>query len=264
MKKIFIMFGLALAPKFANAKDSFLVKFNNKIIVEEGDCKTRYSPCSTFKIAISLMAYEENLLINEENPVIPYDENCNADFDKWKQPHTPKMWMPHSCVWFSQVLTKKMGDAKFFKYVKKLNYGNKDIKGDPNKNNGLTNCWLSSSLKISAFEQIEFLENLINNRLPFFLHAQEMTKSIIFIGVLEDGWKLYGKTGSGYQLDDKKERTQIHEGWFIGFLEKNGKYLVFAYHILDDEKQNDYAGQRAKSLAVEKLKMIVKSIKVKA
>ncbi|GAA5252031.1 hypothetical protein KNCP2_03190 [Candidatus Rickettsia kedanie] len=94
---------------------------------------------------------------------------------------------------------------KFRDYVTKFDYGNHDILGDKGKNNGLTNAWLSSSLEISPEEQLTFLQKLEDNKLPVSVQAQEMTKNILFIEDFVDGWKLYGKTGSGNKLS--RDRT---------------------------------------------------------
>ena len=116
----------------------------------------------------------------------------------WKKPHDPKNWISNSCVWYSQVLTKKMGLKNFKAYVERLQYGNQDISGDLGKNNGLTNCWLSSSLKISPMEQLDFLGKLIRDNLPVTKNAHHYTKKLLFSEKL-GGWDLFTKTGAGFQ-----------------------------------------------------------------
>ncbi|MGI4775886.1 MAG: class D beta-lactamase, partial [Janthinobacterium lividum] len=36
----------------------FIAREGRKVIHQEGDCKERYAPCSTFKIALSLIGYD--------------------------------------------------------------------------------------------------------------------------------------------------------------------------------------------------------------
>ncbi|MFM7458266.1 MAG: class D beta-lactamase [bacterium] len=225
----------------------FLLKEGNKFIKQEGDCKSRHSPCSTFKIAISLMGYNEGLLIDEFHPEIPFIEAYPAYIEAWKKPHNPSLWLKNSCVWYSQVLTRKLGMKKFKKYIREFKYGNKDISGDKGLDNGLTESWLSSSLQISPEEQLKFLQKLLDNKLPVSLKAHTMTRNILFIEELADGWKLYGKTGSGVLLNkDGTENPDRQIGWFIGWVEKADRKIVFSYYIQDDDKQDTYAGQRAK------------------
>ncbi len=256
MRKIVLFLGLGLlisAPTLAGA-NCFLAKENSKIIKQEGDCKSRHAPCSTFKIAISLMGYDDGLLLDETHPELPFKEGYNDWLDKWKQPHNPRLWIQNSCVWYSQVLTQKLGMAKFQEYVSKFDYGNRDVSGDKGKDNGLTRSWLSSSLEISPEEQSVFLQKLIDNKLPISLKSQEMTKNILFVDDLVDDWELYGKTGMGYVLNhDRTEKLDLQIGWFIGWIQKGNHTIVFVNYIEDDHKQDTYASLRAKALAKEKL-----------
>ena len=153
---------------------------------------------------------------------------------------------------------------KFQNYVNKFNYGNMDLSGDKGKNNGLTNSWLSSSLEISSLEQVAFLEKLLNDELPVNKNAHSMTKNILFVEDLNHGWKLYGKTGSGVLLNhDRTEKTGIQHGWFIGWIERGGRKIIFSNHITDDKKEDTFASMRAKFDAKEKLIIIIDNIESK-
>lgn len=256
MKKaiLYLALGLLFITSPLAGENCFLIKENNKIILRDGDCKSRHAPCSTFKIAISLMGYNEGLLIDETHPELPFKEGYVDWLDIWRQAHTPHLWIKNTCIWYSQVLTQKLGMSKFKEYVKKFNYGNQDISGDKGKNNGLTHSWLSSSLEISPEEQIVFLQKLIDNKLPVSFKTHEMTKNILFIEELYDGWKLYGKTGSGFLLNhDKTARLNTQIGWFIGWIQKNERSIIFAQYIQDEDKQNIFTGLKAKAAAKEKL-----------
>nr|WP_241773787.1 penicillin-binding transpeptidase domain-containing protein [Rickettsia asembonensis] len=199
MKKIILYLTalISLTKPFITKADCFLVKENDKIIKQEGNCESRYAPCSTFKIVLSLMGYDDGFLIDETHPKLPFKEGYDDYLEVWKQPHMPKDWIKNSCLWYSRLITKELGYEKFCDYITKFDYGNQDISGDKGKNNGLTNAWLSSSLEISPEEQLAFLQKLVANQLPVSLKAQEMTKNIMFIEDFADWWKLYGKTGSG-------------------------------------------------------------------
>jgi beta-lactamase class D len=254
---LFLCF-IILYVSSAFAQQCFIVKEKDKIIQQEGDCNQRYTPCSTFKIALSLIGYDSGILIDETHPLWPFKKGYPDFLEVWKQDQTPKSWMKNSCVWYSQVLTKKLGMQKFQSYVTKLNYGNMDLSGDKGKNNGLTNAWLSSSLEISSIEQISFLEKLLNNTLPVSRNAQEMTKNILFVEELPGGWKLYGKTGNGVLLSpNRTSKLEIQHGWFIGWIEKGNEKIIFSNHIADDKKQETFASQRAKADAKERLIKII-------
>ncbi len=260
MQAIFLFLGILLlfvAPAKAE-KRCFLAKENNKVINQEGDCTSRHSPCSTFKIVLSLMGYDAGILEDETHPQWLFKKGYPAYFEKWKEPHNPSLWMKNSCLWYSQVLTQKLGIENFTDYVVKFNYGNQDVSGDKGKNNGLTNSWLSSSLEISPEEQLVFLQKLLDNKLPVSLKAHEMTRNIMFIEELPHGWKLYWKTASGLLLSrDRTEKLYIKHGWFVGWIQKNSRIIVFATHITDDKHQDTYAGPRAKANTKEKLLKLI-------
>lgn len=153
---------------------------------------------------------------------------------------------------------------KFQEYITKFDYGNQNLSGDKGQNNGLTNCWLSSSLQISSIEQIEFLEKLLDGQLPISQHANEMTRNILFVEEIQNGWKLYGKTGSGVLLSaDRTQKLDIQHGWFIGWIEKADKRIIFSKHITDDKKEETFASLRAKADAKERLLKIIDQIESK-
>lgn len=53
---------------------------------------SRVSPCCTFNIGLSLMGYQEGVLLDRENPVWTYtDPDTSSD-----KPVTPRSWMDQS------------------------------------------------------------------------------------------------------------------------------------------------------------------------
>lgn len=261
MKKTILLLGILLCTEGVFAQSHcFLVK-EQGVIKSEGNCDIRYSPCSTFKIALALMGYDAGILKDETHPDWPFQEGYEAFLESWKNPQNPTTWMKNSCVWYSQVLTQKLGMEKFKDYVQKFNYGNQDISGDKCKNNGLTQAWLSSSLEISAQEQAIFLEKLLADKLPVNKQAQAMTRNIIYVEDLPDGWKLYGKTGGGFLLNaDRTKKLEVKHGWFIGWIEKGGKKIIFVNHIVDDKPEEKHAGPRAREQAKENLLQLIEQI----
>ena len=207
------------------------------------------------------MGFDTGVLIDTTHPTWDFKPGYVDWLEQWKQPHNPTSWLANSCVWYSQIITKKLGKRRFAQYVKQLNYGNKDVAGDKEMNNGLTHCWLSSSLAIAPREQIQFLEKLVGNKLSVSLKAHNMTKQAMFIENLPNDWKLYGKTGNGSQRNAKGSKIQDKQvGWFVGFASKKNHIITFAYLIADDEKQATYASLRAKAALKKRLNRILKAI----
>jgi beta-lactamase class D len=242
---------------FADAS-CFIAKDGETILKQEGDCITRHSPFSTFKVAISLMGYNEGILIDPIHPELPFKPEYIDIYASWRKPHNPTTWLQNSCIWYSQIITKQLGLNKFKEYLYKFNYGNQDPSGDKGQDNGLTNCWLSSSLQISPIEQVNFLEKLIANKLPVNNQAQEFTKIIMYVETLPNGWKLYGKTGGGYKLDASgmlKENSAI--GWFVGWVEYGERKIIFVRYLESDHRSSIPLGNQAKIQARKKLLKLI-------
>lgn len=242
----------------------FLAVEGERVLCREGDDTLRHSPCSTFKIVLALMGFDSGVLQNTRQPVWNFDESyrtlLGAVLENWLQPHDPTLWMKHSAVWYSQALTQKLGAEKFAGYVTALNYGNCDISGDAGKQNGLTHCWLSSSLTIAAREQIAFLQQLCAGHLPFAEDAIHLTKTLLADQVLPSGWQLYGKTGSGNLRDAQGVRLPDRQiGWFVGWVEKADRRIFFANFIRDNGPQPLFGGPRSKELALKKLSELLRN-----
>lgn len=198
-------------------------------LVAEGDCDRRVTPASTFKIAIAVMGYDDGFLKDEHSPKLPFKKGYPSWIPAWKADQDPTSWIANSVVWYSQQVTRHLGVEKFDRYIRAFGYGNRDASGDPGKDNGLTRAWLSSSLKISPAEQIEFLRALTTGKLPVSRHALDMTAAVTALGKLPGGWDLHGKTGTGpfRKADGKPDQNHTY-GWFVGWAVRDGRTVVFA------------------------------------
>lgn len=255
-----ILITLFTYNSFADTK-CFIAVEANRIISSIGNCIERHSPCSTFKIPLSVIGFNEGILQDETHPVWPYKQEYATNFELHKQSHNPTSWMQNSCVWYSQELTKKLGPDKFKEYVKKFKYGNQDVSGDAGKANGLTHSWLSSSLQISPVEQIDFLDDLIHSKLAASKKAQELTRKILYVEDLPGSWALYGKTGGGYVANSDGTLNQNkHIGWFIGWIEKGERKIIFAHYVEVDESKEFTSGKQAKAGAKEILQELLSVI----
>jgi beta-lactamase class D len=252
-----VAFGLASSLSAAAAKPLCTIiadAATGKLLIEEGVCDQRITPASTFKVALSLMGYDSGFLIDEHSPALPFHQGYPAWDPSWKTTTNPTTWIKNSVVWYSQRVTESLGEERLRSYVAKFNYGNQDISGNPGKNDGLTQAWLSSSLKIAPLEQAQFLEKLVERRLPVSGKAYEMTNRITAVGRLADGWDVHGKTGTGSprKADGSADADRAF-GWFVGWATKDGRALVFTYLIQDDRHEPTRAGLRARDAFMKKL-----------
>lgn len=200
----------------------------------DGDCDVRNGPESTFKIPLALIGFETGILRTASDPSWSYDGRFPAPQRDHKTVN-PAIWERDSVVWFSRELVRRMakrdGDGILAKWLARLDYGNRDARGDPGKNNGLTNAWLSSSIKISPNEQTGFLRRMLRGELPVSERALTLTRSIVPVFSADGGWTIHGKTGStGRRPVTGSAPGWQERGWFIGWAEKDGRSLVFAIH----------------------------------
>ncbi|MDR3597771.1 penicillin-binding transpeptidase domain-containing protein [Clostridium sp.] len=126
---------------------------NNYIIYNELKSQKEISPCSTFKIANSLIGLETKEL-EDENTTFKWD-GTKYPIDSWNKDQTLKLAVSNSAVWYFQILASKIGESRMEDYISKFNYGNKDISG------GITKFWLQSSLKISLKSKLSSYENFM-------------------------------------------------------------------------------------------------------
>jgi beta-lactamase class D len=197
---------------------------NGKPLLERGDCRTRVTPASTFKIAISLMGYDGGVLKDVHAPSLPYRPGYVDWQPAWRQPTDPEKWMRDSVVWYSQQVTLALGAGRFQAYVRQFGYGNGDVAGDA-EHDGLTLSWIGSSLQISPREQVDFLGRLVRRELGVSANAYAMTAALTRFGTVA-GWELHGKTGasSGW-------------GWYVGWASHGGRTLAFARLVRKDDTQ---------------------------
>ena len=125
--------------------------------------------------------------------------------------------------------------AKIKQYLAGFHYGNQDFSGDPGQNNGLTQAWLSGSLRISAVEQMAFLQAMLLKQLPVSSQAVADTKHNMYLGKLKNGAEYYGKTGAGRHKmrETDSKPSQLRDGWFVGFIEKGAQRYIFVSNLTD-------------------------------
>ena len=184
-----------------------------------------YLPASTFKILNSLISLESNV-IKDENEIIEWD-GIERFYNKWNMDQSLKTALKYSCVWFYQELARRVGTERMQYYLDTVKYGNSKIGAEIDK------FWLEGELRISAVEQIGFLINFLERKLPFTDRNYNIVKNIMLVDST-DNYKLYAKTGWTARV-----HNQI--GWYVGFLERDLKTWIFAMNIdINDDKDAKY------------------------
>ncbi|WP_198305519.1 class D beta-lactamase [Arcobacter vandammei] len=200
-------------------------------IFNENRAKIFFSPASTFKIPNSLIALNEGVV--DKNSVIVWDKKIR-EYEPWNTNQTLKSAFKNSCVWCYKEFALKIGFEKYKKYLKILDYGDKNIGVN------ISDFWLDESLKINTFGQVEFLKKLYKNELPFKKDDIEVLKDIMLDeNSLE--YKIFAKTG-----------WEGKYGWYVGFIETKNDVWFFATNI--DTKSKDDLGKR-KAITLEALEI---------
>jgi beta-lactamase class D len=223
-------------------------------LVREGSCDARVTPASTFKIAISLMGFDSGVLRDEHTPYLPYKASYASSNPSWRRATDPARWLRESVVWYSQQVTSRLGAAGVRGYVQAFDYGNRDLASVAGVDDAVALSELSPTLAISPAEQAVFLRKVVNRSLPLSAHAYDMTARLLKRDTLTNGWEVHGKTGTApVRLPDGSADNPQHIGWFVGWVSKGGRTLVFARLLQHPVDAHRYAGARARDAFLDDL-----------
>lgn len=196
------------------------------IVYNKSMAEKRVSPNSTCKIPIALNGLE-NGIITAKNNTMRWD-GSNYPFEEWQREQNINSAMRYSVNWYFQNIDESLTKNEIENFMNEISYGNCAIY---NKNN----YWLENSLKISAYEQTEFLRKLYKNEFGF----NAANVNTLFNSIkISDGF--YGKTGTG-MINGK-----ITGGWFVGMFNKEGNNSIFALRIEGGDMPD---GNKAREIA---------------
>ena len=172
-------------------------------------------PASTFKILNSLIILDADVVADVDE-VAPWD-GVDRGLPVWNQDHSLRSGIEVSAVWLYQRHARAVGAEQMAAGVAAAAYGNTDIGGD------IDRFWLDGDLRITAIEQVDFLERLVLGDLPF---AEADIEAVLDILVRErtDGSVWRHKTGTALA-------TTPELGWLVGTTEHDGRRFVFAMNL---------------------------------
>ena len=196
----------------------------------------RFTAASTFKIAHTLMVLNENI-IKSKNDIIKWD-GIKRGYELWNRDQTLQSAISVSCVWCYKEFTQKISKEKYHEYLSRFNYGNKIVGEDK------SSFWLNGDLKISAYEQIEFLKKLYIENLPIAKKNIDIVKDIITVDKNGD-FELKAKSGWDGDI-----------GWYVGYLETKNNLYFFALNA--DIKREELAFRKEIVYRALEVKNIIK------
>lgn len=232
MKRLLMVAALCLGAAGAQAAEVCTLVIDARsgaVLMERGDCDTRVTPASTFKVPLALIGFETGFLTDTQTPVFtPQDGDPDWGGAAWQQPTTPERWLKYSVVWYSQRITRALGADVLRDHALAYGYGNGDFSGDAGFDNGLERAWIASSLKVSPREQVAFLRGLVADTLPATPRAMALTRETVETRKV-DGWQVKGKTGTAFpRRADRSFDRAAGWGWFVGWAQKGERTMVFA------------------------------------
>jgi beta-lactamase class D OXA-10 len=179
---------------------------------------TRFIPASTFKIANALIGLETGV-IEDERQVFKWDGKAR-EMHSWEQDFVLRGAMQASAVPVFQQIARQIGATRMQAFLKGFNYGNAETGG------GIDRFWLDGDLRISAIEQIDFLESLKLGKLPASERNQLIVKDAL-VSAATDKYLLRAK--SGYTGSNDKIKPAI--AWWTGWVESGTDVYFFAFNM---------------------------------
>jgi beta-lactamase class D len=176
----------------------------------------RFIPASTFKVYNSLVALDTGAAPDVDS-VFAWD-GVDRSISGWNRDHSIRTGIAASAVWLYQELARRIGEDGYRAAFAREPFGN----GDPG--GGIDRFWLDGALRISAEEQVTFLDRLRRGDLAFRPEHQAAVREVLLLEE-GDGFRLFGKTG--WAFPDAPEEI----GWFVGWVEREDGAWVFALNI---------------------------------
>jgi beta-lactamase class D len=216
-------------------------------VVWHGACAARYTPASTFELPLALMGYDSGILKSKTEPTLHYQPgDIDSGESAWKEPTDPERWMRLSVVWYSQRIAAALGERKLREYAQSMRFGNAGFTVGAATSESSRPAWLDSSMLISPAEQAEFVSRMLTGELPVSAGAVEQATALL-PGHTVAGWSIRGKTGTAVPRDAGGRSDEARAlGWYVGWAEKDGRSLAFAYLAQDEGRQATPAGVRAR------------------
>jgi beta-lactamase class D len=199
-----------------------------QFVHNDSRANTRLPAASTFKILNSLIALDEGAITGPDEVFI-WDSH-HYDIPDWNQNHTLASAYKVSCVWCYQIIASRLDPKAYQAHIQKAGYGQLDVPFDQ------THFWLDGSLKISAYEQIEFLRKLVNRSLPYKPASYDTLRDIMIVEK-GDAYTIRAKTGWATS-------STPQTGWYVGYVEtKSGTWLFALNMDIADKSQLTFRQQ---------------------
>lgn len=199
---------------------------NGTMVIESLDGRRRYlfnarrageqlPVASTFKIFNSLIALEENIVTGPES-IFKWDGTRRWMAD-WNRDQTLRSAYRLSCVWCYQELARQIGPDRYLAHLGRAGYGNLRAPFD------LTGFWLDGTLRVSTYQQIVLLRQIVNRSLPYRASSYDVLREIM---LQDQGPKFALRAKTGWS-----NLSRPGVGWYIGYVETPNGVWLFALNL---------------------------------
>lgn len=224
----------------AQTQGVIVIKNGNKISIYGNDlsrANTAYVPASTFKMLNALIGLEHGKVSTDE--VFKWDGKKRA-FASWEKDMTLAEAMQLSAVPVYQELARRIGLILMQQEVKRVQFGNTEI------GTQIDNFWLVGPLKITPIQEVNFVDQLSHQQLPFKHEVQQQVQNMLLIKEI-NGNKIYAKSGWGMDVS-----PQV--GWLTGWVEQpSGKKIAFSLNL---EMKKDMSGTIRNEITIKSLQSL--------
>ena len=198
-----------------------------KPLVDRGECSTRLSPASTFKIPHALVALATGVV--KTDSVERWDGVRHEQQPEWNRDHTVISALRPSVLWFFQRIAPRIGAERMAGWLERFDYGNRDVSGP------ITEYWINGRLRISPREQVQFLQHFYKGDLPIAASHQRAVRegleqrpgtvqNALGVHQMKGDWRratMNAKTGA-------TTAAGVRVSWLVGALRSADRDYVFA------------------------------------
>jgi beta-lactamase class D len=187
--------------------------------------RRRFPPCSTFKVPHTAILLESGVVAAATGDPLVYDATLKQP-SQWARDFDLTGAFRASALWYYLAQARALGMDAESRYVKQLEYGNQQTSGGLEGADGP--FWVDGSLRISADEQVQFLQKLREGRLGLSARTTALTRQIMLVEETP-GWRLFAKTGACRPAGEQTSN------WYVGYVERGTATYYFALHIGADD-----------------------------
>lgn len=171
------------------------------------------SPASSIKPLLALIALQTGALESADTH-LPWDGRAYPGRPEWQRDMALNEAMLSSSESYFGTLAERIGREGLAEWIARVGYGNGVVGEEPRR------AWHDGVLLISATQQLQFIDRLRRDALPFAPEHLAAVKAAM-LQPSATGVRMFGKTGTHLQAD------RSGNGWWVGWVEGGAEDTSF-------------------------------------